>query len=123
MHSRAHHRAALPGGARGARPPFFSTWTPPRRGCRRGTSRACTALRTSSRALERLYELVLADVADADVDLAVHHLDSPERAEALAARLRREVPGARDLLLSEVGAVVGAHAGPGLLAVVAAPAV
>jgi fatty acid-binding protein DegV len=55
------------------------------------------------------------------VDLAVHHLASPDRADRLAARLRERVPGLGDLHVSEVGAVVGAHVGPGMLAVVVAP--
>jgi fatty acid-binding protein DegV len=39
----------------------------------------------------------------------------------MAARLRRRVPGARELVVGEVGAVIGAHVGPGMLAVVVAP--
>jgi fatty acid-binding protein DegV len=54
------------------------------------------------------------------VDLAVHHLDAAERAEALADRLAAALPGSR-LVVSEVGAVVGAHVGPGMIAVVVAP--
>lgn len=80
-------------------------------------------VRTASRALDRLADLVVAGVEDAPVDIAVHHLDAVERAGDLAERLRGRLPGLREVHVSEVGAVVGAHAGPGLLAVVAAPAV
>lgn len=78
-------------------------------------------VRTSTRAISRLEELVRERVGDAEVDVAVHHLASPQRAQALADRLRFHLPNVRDLHLSEVGAVVGAHVGPGMLAVVVAP--
>jgi len=82
-------------------------------------------VRTSARAISRLEELAIERVAEAagtgGVDIAVHHLASPERAEALAGRLRERVPGLGELYVSEVGAVIGAHAGPGLLAVVVSP--
>lgn len=80
-------------------------------------------VRTSSRALDRLRDLVVAEVGDDAVDVAVHHLDASQRADALAAQLREVLPGCRHLHLCEVGAVVGAHVGPGLVAVVTAPAV
>jgi fatty acid-binding protein DegV len=51
----------------------------------------------------------------------VHHLASAGRAEALASRLQRRLPGLRDLYVREVGAVVGAHVGPGMLAVIVGP--
>jgi fatty acid-binding protein DegV len=55
------------------------------------------------------------------VDVAVHHLASPERAAQLADRLSARLPRLRRLHVIEVGAVVGAHVGPGMLAVVVAP--
>ena len=55
-----------------------------------------------------------------DVDVAVQHLASPDRAAALAARLRERLPGA-DVVEGVVGGVVGAHVGPGMVAVVVAP--
>lgn len=75
-------------------------------------------VRTTSRALSRLAELVLAAAGDGPVDVAVHHLEAPARAAALAELLRARVPGLQSLYTSEVGAVVGAHVGPGLLGVV-----
>jgi DegV family protein with EDD domain len=79
-------------------------------------------VRTASRALARLEELVVAEAGSRPVDLAVQHLASPERAEQLAERLRQRVPGRRHLVVGEVGAVVGAHVGPGMLGVVVSPA-
>jgi len=78
-------------------------------------------VRTSSRAIARLEELAAHRAGSASVDVAVHHLANPDRAAALAERLRDRLPGLADLHLSEVGAVVGAHVGPGMLAVVIAP--
>jgi DegV family protein with EDD domain len=75
-------------------------------------------VRTASKAVARLEELVVERAGDAPVDLAVHHLAAHERAAALADRLRYRLPHLGDLHLSEVGAVVGAHVGPGLLGVV-----
>lgn len=75
-------------------------------------------VRTTSKAIARLEQIAVERAGNGEVDLAVHHLAAPERATELADRLRASVPGLRDLYLSEVGAVVGAHVGPGLLGVV-----
>ncbi|MEV0091486.1 DegV family protein [Streptomyces sp. NPDC050738] len=75
-------------------------------------------VRTASKAIARLEEIAADRAGAAPVDIAVHHLAAPERAAALAERLRERVPGLVDLHVSEVGAVIGAHTGPGLLAAV-----
>ncbi|MFJ3229759.1 DegV family protein [Streptomyces sp. NPDC086787] len=75
-------------------------------------------VRTASRAIARLEEIVADRAGGAEVDIAVHHLAAPDRASALADRLRTRVPRLADLHVSEVGAVIGAHTGPGLLGVV-----
>jgi DegV family protein with EDD domain len=77
-------------------------------------------VRTATKALARLHDLAVERADGRVVDLAVHHLDAAERAEALADRLAAALPGSR-LVVSEVGAVVGAHVGPGMIAVVVAP--
>lgn len=79
-------------------------------------------VRTSARALSRLVQRVVEEVADAPVFLAVHHLAAPEKAERLAAELRERVPTAREIYVSELGAAIGAHVGPGAVGVVVAPA-
>lgn len=78
-------------------------------------------VRTSSKALARLEELAVERAGVAAVDLAVHHLSARPRAEQLAERLRARVPGLGELWVSEVGAVVGAHVGPGMIAVAVVP--
>jgi DegV family protein with EDD domain len=79
-------------------------------------------VRTTARAAQRLLELAVRAAGDGPADLAVHHLGAGQRAEDLAARLHERLPGAARLLVSEVGAVIGAHAGIGLLGVVVVPA-
>ncbi|MFH8374212.1 DegV family protein [Streptomyces cyaneofuscatus] len=78
-------------------------------------------VRTASKAIARLEEIVAERAGQAAVDIAVHHLAAPERAERLAERLRERAPGLADLHVSEVGAVIGAHTGPGLLGAVISP--
>ncbi|WP_406198484.1 DegV family protein [Kitasatospora sp. NBC_01560] len=78
-------------------------------------------VRTASRAIARLEEIAVERAAELEVDVTVHHLAAEERAEPLAERLRRRIPGLRELYVGEVGAVIGAHVGPGLLAVVVSP--
>lgn len=75
-------------------------------------------VRTTSKALARLEDLVADAAGEAAVDVAVHHLAALERAEAFADRLRARLPGLQTLYVSEVGAAVGAHVGVGLLGVV-----
>lgn len=78
-------------------------------------------VRTASKAIARLEEIAADRAGSSQVDIAVHHLAAPDRASALADRLRARVPGLADLHVSEVGAVIGAHTGPGLLGVVVSP--
>ncbi|MFF9481026.1 DegV family protein [Streptomyces sp. NPDC014733] len=78
-------------------------------------------VRTASKAIARLEEIAAERAGEGEADIAVHHLAAAERADALATRLRERVPGLHELHVSEVGAVIGAHTGPGLLGVVVAP--
>lgn len=79
-------------------------------------------VRTTARAGQRLVELALRAAGDGSVDIAVHHLGAAARADATAEELRARLPGLRRLVVSEVGAVIGAHVGDGLLGVVVVPA-
>lgn len=81
-------------------------------------------VRTSARARDRVVELALADIARRDrFELAVHHLGDPELAERVAEHLRASCGrGLQGVHVAEISAVVGAHVGPGLLAVVVADA-
>jgi fatty acid-binding protein DegV len=71
-----------------------------------------------------LEALVLAAAGDDPVDVCVAHLASPDRAEQLAERLADELAenlGGREVWCTELGAVLGAHVGPGMVAVCVAP--
>ncbi|MEI2732764.1 MAG: DegV family protein [Dermatophilaceae bacterium] len=91
---------------------------------REGRIEPVEKVRTSARAFARLVELAVTAGGAAGargVDLAVQHLDSAERAHDLAGMLRARVPGVRDVVVGELGAVVGAHVGPGTVAVTVSP--
>ena len=75
-------------------------------------------VRTASKGVARLEALAVAAAGSGPVDVAVHHLAAPYRAAALIERLRARLPGLHELHSSEVGAVVGAHVGPGVIGVV-----
>jgi DegV family protein with EDD domain len=75
-------------------------------------------VRTVSKGIGRLEALAVAAAGDGPADVAVHHLAAAERAALLAERLRGRLPRVRRFYASEVGAVVGAHVGPGVLGVV-----
>ncbi|MGZ5415971.1 MAG: DegV family protein [Nocardioides sp.] len=81
-------------------------------------------VRTASRALARLEELAVAAAETHKIDVAVAHLAGADRAEELAGRLRARLAANlddREVFVGEVGAVIGAHVGPGMVAVVVAP--
>ena len=77
-------------------------------------------VRTTARAAQRLVELAAQAAGVGPVEVAVLPLAAAPRAEEVAARLRERLDVAR-LLVSEVGAVIGAHVGTGLVGVVVVP--
>lgn len=89
-------------------------------------------VRTSGKALARVEELAVAHAVElaeslgeeTKVQVTVGHLASPDRARVLAekltARLGDRVDG--EVAIGELGAVLGAHVGPGMIAAVVAPA-
>ena len=78
-------------------------------------------VRTSARAINRLVQLAVETAGEQDVWVAVHHLAAAERAERLADELRGRLPNMRELYVSEIGAAIGAHVGPGAVGIVVAP--
>lgn len=78
-------------------------------------------VRTTARAMHRLVQRAVEAAGDGPVSIAVHHLAAPEKAERLAAELREQLPAIRELHVSELGAAIGAHVGPGAFGVVIAP--
>ncbi|MCX6395609.1 MAG: DegV family protein [Propionibacteriales bacterium] len=77
-------------------------------------------VRTSAKALSRLEELAVEAAGEAEVEVAVAHLESPARAATLAEKLGTRLAaglGDREVSVGEIGAVLGAHVGPGMVAV------
>lgn len=73
-------------------------------------------VRTSRRAFERMVNL-LRERAEVGADAwMVQHIHSPDQAEKLVAR-GVEIFGCQPAAVSEIGPVIGAHVGPGLLGV------
>jgi DegV family protein with EDD domain len=76
-------------------------------------------VRTAGRALSRLVDLAVEAAGPGEADIAVHHLGTPERASALVDAISMRLGDRlRDCYLTEVGAVVAAHTGPGLAGVI-----
>lgn len=119
------------GGRIGAAQAFVGSMLGSRPLLRVGDGRIAVAetVRGEARAGRRLVDLgVEAAVAlGPGPDVAVHHFDAPEAGRDLAERLAAALAAAGVAvdgghpLLAEVTAVVGVHAGPGVLGVVVAP--
>lgn len=77
-------------------------------------------VRTTGKAMARLVELTLAATLGRSVEIAVQHLDAATRAHDLATTLRAYLASTR-IIECPLGAVVGAHTGPGIVAVVVSP--
>jgi len=81
-------------------------------------------VRTSARALSRMEDLIVEAAGDQQVDLCVSHLANPDRAGELAGRLGVRLAAnldGREVWCGELGAVLGAHVGPGMVAACVAP--
>ncbi|MBT2531421.1 DegV family protein [Arthrobacter sp. ISL-48] len=78
-------------------------------------------VRSAARAVARLEEIAAADAAsrpDGKALLAVHHFGNPAEAEGLAGRLAAAMPHCPPAQISSLPAVLAAHAGLGVLAVI-----
>ncbi|MET3950262.1 DegV family protein [Arthrobacter sp. UYEF36] len=78
-------------------------------------------VRSAAKAIARLQEIVVADAAGrpaGQARLAVHHFGNPAEAEQLASQLAEAVPGCAPVQISALPAVLAAHAGLGVLAVI-----
>jgi DegV family protein with EDD domain len=73
-------------------------------------------VRTSGRAFERMVDFLRAREHDGADGWVVQHIRAPDVAERLVER-GRALFGSEPLFVAEVGPVIGAHVGPGLLGV------
>ena len=84
-------------------------------------------VRTAAKAIARLEELAIEEAGEQQVEICVAHLAAEERALAMAERLAERlgdqlVPGrCGPVACVELGGVLGAHVGPGMLAICVAP--
>jgi DegV family protein with EDD domain len=77
-------------------------------------------VRTSKRAFERMVDFMRSRQADGADGWVVQHIQAPDVAERLVAQ-GRELFGCEPVFVSEVGPVIGAHVGPGLVGVGGVP--
>ncbi|WP_284533373.1 DegV family protein [Nocardioides sp. T2.26MG-1] len=112
---RIGHAAALLGGALSVKPLLK---------IEDGVVASLERVRTSARALSRLEELAVQAAGEGPVDVWVGHLANADRAADLAQRLGHRLEAnleGREVWSGELGAVLGAHVGPGMIAVCVAP--
>lgn len=76
-------------------------------------------VRTQSRAIDRLLDMAR-EAAPPGAGYGVQHIQAPELAEQIAGRCR-EAFGGEPLFCNEVGPVIGAHAGPGMVGLAVFP--
>ena len=79
-------------------------------------------VRTASKAVERLVQIAAERAKLKPSEIAVHHVDALDRANEVAQQLC-ELLDIPSVTVTPAGAVVGAHVGPGAVAVVVAPIV
>ena len=77
-------------------------------------------VRTRRRAFERLVEFARERHADGADAWVVQHIQDPEAARHMVEECR-QIFGCEPIYVSEIGPVLGAHAGPGLLGVGGVP--
>ncbi|HEX8207144.1 MAG TPA: DegV family protein, partial [Solirubrobacteraceae bacterium] len=73
-------------------------------------------VRTSRKAFERMVDYMRSLEGDGADAWMVQHIQAPDVAERLVER-GREIFGSEPVCVSEVGPVIGAHVGPGLVGV------
>ncbi len=78
-------------------------------------------VRTSRKAFERMVDYMRSRQEDGADAWIIQHIRAPEQADELVAR-GREIFGSDPVCISEIGPVIGAHVGPGLLGVGGVPA-
>ena len=71
-------------------------------------------VRTSSRMFERLVEYARASADSGDAAWSAQHINAPDQCAALVERCS-EIFGTQPTIVSEIGPVLSAHTGPGLL--------
>jgi len=73
------------------------------------------------RALAKLVDVAVKHAAGRKVDIAVVRFGPDERVTAMAKELRKRLPQAQEILITEMSMTVGAHIGPGGLGITVSP--
>lgn len=80
---------------------------------------AFAKIRGRKKALRSLLESSEKDLLNpSETDLVLAHADSPEEIRAFEAMVREKYPDIRSISTMELGPVIGAHVGPGLIAMI-----
>jgi DegV family protein with EDD domain len=74
-------------------------------------------VRTASKAVAAMIEQVCALVGDRTAAIAVHHVDDPDGAAAIADELAQRLPAAESVIVTDLGPVLAVHVGAGALGV------
>lgn len=79
--------------------------------------------RGPDRALKKAVRQAVRRAGNGPVDIGVEHFQYAERATEVADQLRQALPQARNIVVAETSAIIGAHAGPGALGITISPVV
>lgn len=77
----------------------------------------------ADRALKKAVDAAVRQAGDGPVDIAAEHFQAEQQAGDILERLRSRLPRARQAILEETSAIIGAHTGPGALGITVSPAV
>lgn len=83
---------------------------------REGKIDALERVRTRTKAIDRLAELVIQEAGDAPAHIGVLHADSPDVAETLKVKIEEKIKPV-ELFVSDLSPVIATHVGPGTIGV------
>ena len=84
-----------------------------------GKMEAVEKAKGRKKALQTIVERTIANIGDCEgKEIILLHADVCEEAEKLAGTLRERLPGLKEIRIQMIGPVIGAHCGPGTLAIV-----
>ena len=77
-------------------------------------------VRTRGKAISRLVDLAVERATPGPARIAIQHLGAQKFADRMRAEINEQLPH-DELVFGEIGAVVGAHVGPGMLSAIVSP--
>lgn len=85
-----------------------------------GVVYAFDKVRGKNKAVNRLFESVHEQISAGSVTVGIMHARNPEEAQKWAQKVQQDYE-VNELIVAEIGPVIGTHAGPGTVAIVVAP--